>query len=146
MNRILCTVCLGWLILSTTGGMTAEGTPGITETPAAVASVIPGNNVSAYAVFTSAVEQTMLVVPDDKHFVLTDIIGMASIEIREGDVTKIKVQLGCSPDKNAIYSPPVSLRSGIVFGPGTKVVVHPYPVGIGLDSSYGYVTLSGFYY
>ncbi|MDW7773246.1 MAG: hypothetical protein SCH71_10190 [Desulfobulbaceae bacterium] len=126
--------------------MAADKAPGIPETPESVISITPGNMVSAYAVFTSAVEQTMLIVPAEKHFVLTDIIGMASIEIKEGDVTKVKTQLGYSPDKVTLYPNLIRFRTGIVFSPGTNVVVYPYPIGIGLDSSYGYVTLSGYYF
>jgi len=126
--------------------MAADKAPGIPGETAPVVSIAPGNMVSAYAAFTSAVEQTMLTVPADKHFVLTDIIGMASIEIKEEDVTKVKAQLGYSPDKVTLYPNLISLRTGIVFSPKTKVVVYPFPVGIGLDSSYGYVTLSGYYF
>jgi len=146
MNRILFIACIGWFICITTGVMAADKAAGIAGEADPVVSIAPGNMVSAYAAFTSAVEQTMLIVPADKHFVLTDIIGMALIEIKEEEVTKVKIQLGCSPDKGTLYPNAISFRTGIVFNPGAKVVVYPYPVGIGLDSSYGYVTLSGYYF
>lgn len=146
MNRIIFTICLGWLTCVPNGVMAAEKTPDRYKDDAAIVLVNPGNIVSTYAEFKSAVEQTMLTIPADKHFVLTDIQGMASVEIKEGDVTKIKVQLGYSPDINSRLQNSITFQTGIVFRPGTKVVVYPFPFGMGLDSSYGYITLAGYFY
>ena len=106
----------------------------------------PTNMFSSFVQFQSALEETVLKVPADTYFILTDLIGLASIEVREGKDKKLKIQLGYSPAKNEERFPAaVSLKTGIVFRPGTEVVVFPFPVGLGRDSHYGYVTLSGYF-
>ena len=146
MKKIFSRICLGGLILVLTFATAFDKVSATSGETAAVSPVDPGNIVSAYAGFNSAVEETLLTVPADKHFVLTDIIGMASIEIKQGNITKLKVRLGYSPDKNTRYANSISIGTGIVFSPGTKVVVFPYPVGLGMDTSYGYITMSGYYF
>lgn len=147
MKKLLSTLCLGGLFFITPATFAADKVTTAPDQTAANSSAAPGNMVSVFARFNSAAEQTLLKVPADKHFVLTDIIGMASIEINQDNITRVKVQLGYSPDKNsATYQNPVSISTGIVFNPGTEVIAYPYPVGLGKQSLYGYITISGYFF
>lgn len=148
MKRILYTLCISGILLFTSAAVAAEGGTVVPQgDKAAPAAAVPADMFSAYVKLTSAAEETLLTVPADRHFVLTDIVGMASIEIKQGNKTKLKVQLGYSPDKNSgIYQSSVNLKTGIVFDPGTEVVVYPFLVGMGKQAVYGHITLSGYYF
>ena len=110
----------------------------------------PSNIVSAYHNWgTTASSEIFLTVPANKHFVLTDIVGMADIRIFEDNTTKMDVRVGglfLSTNGNIAYPNPITLSAGIVFGPGSKVQVVPNSISSGLSNYYGSVTLSGYYY
>jgi hypothetical protein len=110
----------------------------------------PTNIVSAYHNWgTENSAATLLTVPANKHFVLTDIVGMADVGIFEDNTKRTHVRVGglfLSSDGNIAYPNPITISSGIVFGPGSKVQVGPNSISSGLPNFYGYVTLSGYYY
>ena len=110
----------------------------------------PTNIVSAYHNWgTSPSAATLLTVPDNKHFVLTDIVGMADVGIFEDTTKKTHVRVGgvlLSTDGNIAYPNPITFSSGVVFNPGATIQVVPNSISSGLPNYYGYVTLSGYYY
>lgn len=108
---------------------------------AADRNINPKNMMSAYESWSGLTFSTKVLfrVPDDKHFVLTDIVGKAIVTIYENNTIKLKTRVGGRFLNYYSYPNPIQLTSGIVFAPGSEVKVDPS------DSPEDpYVTLSGY--
>jgi hypothetical protein len=97
----------------------------------------PRNIVDAYGMVlaSSFTTVTLLTVPVDKHFVLTDIVGEVSSPVTFYENKTRKLTLNSLGSEGNGYS--VTLSSGIVFAPSSEVKIR------GDDAV---VTISGYYY
>jgi len=101
--------------------------------------------VSAYIQISQIADYTIMSIPNDKQFILTDIVGSsfggassANIYVKEDTTKKLLVILkwGASYGMDSI-----SFSSGIPFSPGTNVVISNLQTGNPYDLS---ITITGY--
>ena len=136
MKNIFAIVTLAILLLCSSSLQAAEK---VVVVPLGGTNVYidPRNIVDAYGIVlkSSFTTVTLLTVPADKHFVMTDIVGEVGSPVTFYENKTRKLTLNSLGTEGRGYT--VTLSSGIVFAPDSEVKIR------GDDAV---VTISGYYY